>query len=398
MATIPSIAMIPSGYKASKVYSVLPTDGTGDLTFLRAGALPSFNATRVNSEGLIEEVLSNVPRLDYSDGGCPSLLVEPQSTNLLLRSEEFDNASWTNVVGGTGVAPIVTANAGIAPDGNTTADRIQLNVGAGTLTTDFSILNQLVTTSAVQYAYSVYLKSNTGTNQFISIRFNSAPSQNITITPEWQKFVFVGTAAAGSRGFGFDLRGNNPSGEKTADFLAWGAQLEALPYATSYIPTVASTVTRVAETVSKTGISALIGQTEGTLFVDYNKAEIANSSGILELGELNNEIVIWQNTASQLRFFIRVNGSVFGSRTFNFSDERLKIALTYQTDSYSVFLNGVKILNNIPITSLSSSYNGFILGNRFTNPATSALNSGINLSALFKTALTDQECINLTTL
>ena len=93
MATIPSIAVIPSGYKASKLYSVLPTDGSGDLDVVRAGATPNFNATRVNSEGLIENVLSNVPRLDYSDGGCPNLLVEPQRTNLLLRSEEFDNAS-----------------------------------------------------------------------------------------------------------------------------------------------------------------------------------------------------------------------------------------------------------------------------------------------------------------
>jgi hypothetical protein len=81
MATIPSLALIPSGYKASKVYSVLPTDGTGDFTFTRSG-----NATRVNSEGLIELVSTNVPRLNYPliDGvvqGCPSLLLEPQRIN-----------------------------------------------------------------------------------------------------------------------------------------------------------------------------------------------------------------------------------------------------------------------------------------------------------------------------
>jgi hypothetical protein len=83
MATIPSLALIPSGYKASKVYSVLPTDGTGDFDFTRSG-----NATRVNSEGLIELVSTNVPRLNYPliDGvvsGCPSLLLEPSRTNLV---------------------------------------------------------------------------------------------------------------------------------------------------------------------------------------------------------------------------------------------------------------------------------------------------------------------------
>jgi hypothetical protein len=96
MATIPSLALIPSGYKASKVYSVLPTDGTGDFTFTRSG-----NATRVNSEGLIELVSTNVPRLNYPliDGvvqGCPSLLLEPQRINLVQYSEDFSNAERTN--------------------------------------------------------------------------------------------------------------------------------------------------------------------------------------------------------------------------------------------------------------------------------------------------------------
>jgi len=89
MATIPSIAMIPSGYKANKVYSVLPTDGSGDLDSARTST-----ATRVNSEGLIETVLTGVPRLDYTDGSCPSLLLEPSSTNLITQSESFGNSYW----------------------------------------------------------------------------------------------------------------------------------------------------------------------------------------------------------------------------------------------------------------------------------------------------------------
>ena len=83
MSKTPSIAVIPSGYKGGvegvdgKVYSVLPTNGDADLEFTR-----NCVATRINQNGLIEEVLYNVPRLDYSDGGCPSLLLEPQRTNV----------------------------------------------------------------------------------------------------------------------------------------------------------------------------------------------------------------------------------------------------------------------------------------------------------------------------
>ena len=75
---IPSLAMIPSGYKDGKVYSVLPSNGDGDFTFSRGS-----NATRVNKDGLIETITGDTPRLDYSDGSCPSLLLEPQSTNLI---------------------------------------------------------------------------------------------------------------------------------------------------------------------------------------------------------------------------------------------------------------------------------------------------------------------------
>ena len=87
---IPKLALIPSGVKAGKLYSVLPTNGDGDFTTTRNTV-----ATRVNENGLIEEVASNVPRLDYSDGTCPSLLLEPTATNLIVYSELFSDASWT---------------------------------------------------------------------------------------------------------------------------------------------------------------------------------------------------------------------------------------------------------------------------------------------------------------
>ena len=96
MAT-PSITMIPSGYKSQKVYSVLPTNGDVDLTFDRNNI-----GTRVNKNGLIEQVATDVPRLDYSDGSCPSLLSEPASTNLVIGSAEGNygggQSSATNTI------------------------------------------------------------------------------------------------------------------------------------------------------------------------------------------------------------------------------------------------------------------------------------------------------------
>ena len=85
-----SIILTPNAYKAGKLYSLKPTDGTADFDVVRATT-----ATRVNEDGLLESVGVNVPRLDYSGGGCPSILVEPQSTNLITYPVSFTNKYWT---------------------------------------------------------------------------------------------------------------------------------------------------------------------------------------------------------------------------------------------------------------------------------------------------------------
>lgn len=76
-----SLVTTPNAVKAGKLYSIIPTNGTGDLDVVRATT-----ATRVNSAGLIESVGANIARLDYTNGSCPSILVEPQRTNLVFPS------------------------------------------------------------------------------------------------------------------------------------------------------------------------------------------------------------------------------------------------------------------------------------------------------------------------
>ena len=134
MAT-PKLAMIPTAYKAGKLYSVLPESGVGDFTFARAS-----EATRVNEDGLIETMGNNIPRLDYTDGGCPNFLLEPQRTNLLPYSNDFSNSAWSKFASGTGSTPIVTSNYAISPDGTLNASRLQLDKGTGTGAGNMSIL------------------------------------------------------------------------------------------------------------------------------------------------------------------------------------------------------------------------------------------------------------------
>ena len=149
------VALIPSGTKASKLYSVLPANGDGDFTHSRGST-----ATRVNKDGFIESVATNVPRLDYPliDGvaqDCPNLLLEPSRTNRNQDTEAFNN--WGNG------SSLVTANQAISPDGSLTADEL-------TKTSSFSAISRsnTMSTSGINVVYSIFVKKDT--TDYITLR------------------------------------------------------------------------------------------------------------------------------------------------------------------------------------------------------------------------------------
>ena len=114
-----SILLTPTGYDNGSMNCIKPNTSVGDFDFTRGTA-----ATRVNSQGLIEDVTdTDLPRIDYTDG-TGSLLLEPQSTNLQLRSQEFDNPVWSPV------RAVLTANDAISPDGTLNAYKLTHTSGS----------------------------------------------------------------------------------------------------------------------------------------------------------------------------------------------------------------------------------------------------------------------------
>lgn len=252
------------------------------ITFTRTSA-----ATYVNSAGNVVSASANVARFDYDPATLApkGLLIESQRTNLLLRSEEFDNASWTkaNVT--------VTANAVTAPDGTTTADKVQATATAAT------VLSQLVASvSGTSATYSIYAKQGSGptdANIFL-LRNNTTATNLISGTLNYSTGVW--TYTTGSTGVTVSNAGNGwwriqitvTSGITSGDGLLvyagfmgnseaagefaylWGAQLEAGSFATSYIPTVASQVTRAADQASivAPNFAPWYNQSEGTFVVE----------------------------------------------------------------------------------------------------------------------------------
>jgi len=311
-----SLIITPNGRKASKLYALKPFDGSGDLTVVRATT-----ATEVNASGIIVDVPINVPRVDYTNVSCPSILVEPQRTNLFLRSSEFENAYWSKM---SGLTPIVLANSMVSPSSLTDADKITPN---STLATHWIGKTGFSLTGGVTYSYSVFAKNN-GFNVVLSVgsstiytNCNFNLSTGTTSTPYntaganlcvpsivdygngWYRCIIIFTAWATSNALLFSANNNTTTpvgafgmatitGNSSNGFYLWGAQLEAGLNATSYIPTVASAVTRNADVISKTGLTGITTITE--TFEDGSTNVIGGSptSYTMSEGRIKNVIAI----------------------------------------------------------------------------------------------------------
>jgi hypothetical protein len=163
--------------------------------------------------------------------------------NLLTWSEDFTNAAWTKNQGGVGIAPAVTADAGVAPDGTATADRVQLSLGGGTATADISDLRQAPTTASARHIFSFWVKSFDGVSTYNMLaRDSNGITNQVVVTGTWTRYSVAANYNAGTSTIGLGIRGGQtPTNSSTADILIWGAQLEPVTYQTVPGPYVATT-------------------------------------------------------------------------------------------------------------------------------------------------------------
>lgn len=182
------------------------------------------------------------------------LHLDVQSTNLVTHSVDLREVSWAKQQSGTGSAPVVTANYAQAPDGSMTACRLQLNKGAGTSPMDYSGVLHPISGLVVgaTHTLSVWLKSANQNSYNIALSLNGLGLINATITPEWRRFTITVVLDDPNRYPRLQLRGGQGTSD-TADILTWGWQQEALPFASSYIPTNGAAATRAADLLQFVG-------------------------------------------------------------------------------------------------------------------------------------------------
>ena len=291
---------VPSGYIAGTAYGVLPNVAAADFSFTRDSA-----GFRVNSDGLLESELSDVPRLDYTDSSCPSLLLEASKTNLVTYSENFTDSDWgkTNST--------VTANATIDPQGGNDGFLVSLD-------TSEAYVNHAVSFLAEPTTFSVYLKSPTvaGTYPLNWYASNGGNHHRelVNVTTEWKRFEinFTPTGLGGRFIYIGDIRGDGAAATLSSVY-AWGAQVESSSKATSYIKTEADVITRSADTgIVTSDLSSYINSTEGVLEVKMSRFEGISSAeqswislSASETNDDNSVSVGFTNSNATLAHFIK---------------------------------------------------------------------------------------------
>ena len=277
------------------------------ITFTRAST-----ATYFNSLGVLTSASNNVARFDYNPSTLAprGLLIEEQRTNSLTYSADFSDAAWTKT------RASITSSATTSPSGALNASKLVEDSTASNTHTIYEAVAGL--SDNTTYVFSVFLKAGERTNAVVALMDKSAITRGMlfnlsagtvssfnsggitdpsisgiqAIGNGWYRcFVghSVGTGAFNPRGWVQLAVGssNSYTGDGTSGLFIWGAQLEAGAFATSYIPTTTTALTRNADVASVTGtnFSSWYRQDEGSLFGQFSLISSSYATGVaLDVG------------------------------------------------------------------------------------------------------------------
>jgi len=346
--------------------------GTGTASFYVWGAqleqrsavtayTPTTTQAITNYVPQILTAASGVARFDHNPTTFESLglEIEESRTNLVTYSEQFDDAAWTKTNSS------ITANTVVAPDGALTGDKIVSNAAS----LGFTVQNNSQT-SGVTYTWSTFAKA--AEYSFCQLRIAGTVVASITrayfnlatgtvsgvanctasITPVgngWYRcsivYAVTSTAVAAPRIYG-QVDASDTVGDGYSGIYIWGAQLEAGAFATSYIPTVASQVTRAADAASMTGtnFSSWYNAGQGTLYAEANTPSFATTYVFADINSNSTTTYIRHSTAStgtNTQFVISDNSVTTASPGVIVTlGSYRKMAGAYTADSVQQSVNG----------------------------------------------------------
>jgi len=364
------------------------------------------SGTVVNQSGLIETVGSGIPRIDFQGNTKGALLLEPSRTNKLSTSNDFNGSGWL-------ISDIAaTANQVVSPDGTLNASKLEMT-GIG------SLRNQLEASFNDGYAYSIFIKK--GNSSYVTIR-SAFFTQSIvvgfdldTLTAQtngkiedygndWYRLSITKDISGDvDRSGFFYLYLPNSLGSQTSVsgnyIYAYGAQIEEGSYATSYIPTSGSAVTRVADFCTNGGNDQVINSTEGVLYYEGSSLveEVVDKRIFLSNGTMNNYVAIGYSRFAGNIIAEMVSGGVvqtvnWGATGINKTNNN-KFALSWGSGTMKFYVNGTQT-NTESVTSPT----GLNVLEFNTAVDTLVMYSNTRDLRVYNTALTDSELQALTTI
>ena len=372
-------------------------------------------ATRVNKEGLIEVVENDRPRIDYTDSADGALLLEPSATNLVTYSEDFSNAYWSK--SGSSVV-----SGFLSPKGDLSAFKLVEDNANGNHRVDTQGIS---ITNGVSQTFSMFLKYDNsvewirvrefGINAFayFNIKDNTTGATNLVNNSEkiedfgngWKRVSFTYNSTTSGANFRIYLAdGDNIDGyqgDGTSGVYIYGAQLEE-GYATSYIPTSGSAVTRSADVCNNGGNEQVINSTEGVLYAEISGFENPTSQEVaLSVSEGQsgvNRLLIRMKTNGRIGIVLRVANTTEASIDSGVLDQSVnhKVAVKWKVNDIALWIDGVEVGTESSANVFSAntldevSFNQGNGSNQFYGNTKDV--------RLYNTALTDLELQQLTTI
>ena len=384
------------------------------------------NSTKyvLGSGGDIISYATDQPAFEFNaDGSYKGLLVEPAATNLCLQSEDI-NTTWLTF------QSTPTAVTDETPDGDTSSKYIKLVDDNGGGTGEVFIYQPINVAANTKHTASVFLKADqlsfaqlrahsydgttSGTQYFeLSGAGTKGTASNlddskIEAYPNgWYRCSITWTQGAADTNFQFRIFVANSISSLTVDrdttssIFVWGAQAETGPIATSYIPTTTASVTRPKDDITLGSASSLIGQTEGTLYVEV---DWRLATGVVQIlldvsdAGLNNRLFIYNRTSPvELRMSVVANTVTLfnqGASSTGLSGIQ-KIAFAYADADFELYRNGSSISSDTTgsLAALAT-LTDIDLGQRVD--ASRQANMWIRAVALYKTRLTNDQLADLT--
>lgn len=411
---------------------------TADSTLIRLRSSGSGFVGSISNVSA-KEVDLNVPRIDYlteigkaRELQKPSLLLEPQRTNLVQKSNDVSNGSGNYLLNFQ-----INSSNNLSPEGINNAQEIEVTA------TSQPRVESVTTSNATIYSVSGYVKKVTGdffgigfyqqdignqfakfdlsTGTFVAVSSNGAVSQSATNIynceiiahkNNWYRItcnILTGSSASKSQIKWLGMKaGTNASSFSTGvlgdKFLIYGRQVEQADYTTSYIPTSGSTVTRNVELCDNAGQRGVFNNEEGTMYVEFTELGFTNpnqtSIVVSQENSSNNRVLLFRGGGSNWSFQIRAAGVNVVSNSINLTttetlNKFAKVAIRYKSGEITAFVNGSQSFTN----SSTFTFNGGLFKFGFV-PYDSAVNNNfygrVKDVKVFRRTLTDSEMAELT--